>query len=578
MADRSGFAIGVTVQDQASARLDAINRRIAGMQAPSERFNKSLAKFGDVTGLARAAEGVQALGDRALGAARAVERLATPLAGIAALTGAGGIAGIAAFSRQWAEAGNQISKASYLLSAPVERVSALRGAARLAGSSAEAMDTSLQGLNDTIHGAAFRRNPEAVKLFDQLHVRFETFPGAARNVLDVLRDVAERINGMPSHAQGTILKGLGLSPDLLPLLDGGGRKLDGFTERARATGGVMTGEMARNASALRTSFEALGLSIEGVANRLEDKYGKAAQHEIDRVAKWIENNKALADSYVEIGTSVAGAFALWKAAGYLPWMVRALGLAAAGEEMLYYGTRIGQTAPPKIDEAHPGQNPSDRQLEAAGALPPRAHSLGDWWSQTMPSWLGGGPSAPAIKVPLAPTAAAANMERVRAFFTGKGLTDAQTAGILANVAAESGFDPAAVGDGGTSYGLFQYHAGRRSGLFAKYGPRPTLDQQLDYAWDELNGPERTVLDRLRQVRTPDQSGAVFTGFERPANGPAEAWNRGKAADQFMPHPGGAVQVDVTVRGLPTGSSASVTQQGAVQARPPRVETAMPAAR
>jgi len=45
----AGFAIGIGIQDGASAGLDAINKRIAALSAPAERFNKSLAKFGEVT-------------------------------------------------------------------------------------------------------------------------------------------------------------------------------------------------------------------------------------------------------------------------------------------------------------------------------------------------------------------------------------------------------------------------------------------------------------------------------------------------------------------------------------------------
>ena len=94
MAGKSaGFAIGVGINDAASAGLDAINKRIAALTAPAERFNKSLAKFGDVTGINRAAEGMQTLGDRALGAARAVERLAGPMVGITSAASLGGMVG-----------------------------------------------------------------------------------------------------------------------------------------------------------------------------------------------------------------------------------------------------------------------------------------------------------------------------------------------------------------------------------------------------------------------------------------------------------------------------------------------------
>lgn len=198
----------------------------------------------------------------------------------------------------------------------------------------------------------------------------------------------------------------------------------------------------------------------------------------------------------------------------------------------------------------------------------------------MPTWLGGGSSAPAvIGVPRPPSAAAATMQHAHDFFRSKDLTEEQTAGILSNIAAESRFDQARSGDDGSSYGLFQYHADRLAGLRSRYRTSaPTEQKQLDYAWDELDGPESSVLDRLRRASTAGQAGSVFSGFERPADGEAEAARRGRAADQFVPHPGGNVQVEVTLRGAPPGTTARVTTSGAASASLPRIETSMPMAR
>jgi hypothetical protein len=75
------------------------------------------------------------------------------------------------------------------------------------------------------------------------------------------------------------------------------------------------------------------------------------------------------------------------------------------------------------------------------------------------------------------------------------------------------------------------------------------------------------------------SGSVFSaGFEGPKDARGEASRRGDAADQFLPHPGGTVQVDVTLRGAPPGTTARVTATGATSAGAPRVETSMPMAR
>ena len=51
MAGRSaGMAIGIGIQDNASAGIDAINKRIAALTAPADGFNKSIQKFGEVSG------------------------------------------------------------------------------------------------------------------------------------------------------------------------------------------------------------------------------------------------------------------------------------------------------------------------------------------------------------------------------------------------------------------------------------------------------------------------------------------------------------------------------------------------
>src|SRR5277367_3121130 len=188
----AGFAIGIGIADTASAGLDAINRRIAALSAPAERFNKSLAKFGEVTGINRAAEGMQTLGDRALDAARAVERLAGPMVGLTSLASLGGIAEM---TRRWGEAGNQISKTSTLLNTPVSRLSALRLGARLAGSSADALDSSLKGLGDQLAEAKWKGGPIRT-LLNQFHIGFQGLNGQARTGADALGDVAEAVSSL----------------------------------------------------------------------------------------------------------------------------------------------------------------------------------------------------------------------------------------------------------------------------------------------------------------------------------------------------------------------------------------------
>ncbi|MGY9049629.1 MAG: phage tail tip lysozyme, partial [Rhodobacterales bacterium] len=104
------------------------------------------------------------------------------------------------------------------------------------------------------------------------------------------------------------------------------------------------------------------------------------------------------------------------------------------------------------------------------------------------------------------------------FFASKGLKPHQIAGIMGNVTAESGFNPAAIGDGGTSFGLFQHHAGRGQGLLDALGGQGKLGNvsgQLDYVWKELQTSEKGVLQKLMASNDVREATGAFASFERP---------------------------------------------------------------
>jgi hypothetical protein len=83
-----------------------------------------------------------------------------------------------------------------------------------------------------------------------------------------------------------------------------------------------------------------------------------------------------------------------------------------------------------------------------------------------------------------------------AFFQKKGLSREQAIGLVAGFTRESQMRPRAVGDGGSAVGIGQWHPIRQA-LFRKmYGfdiKNATLDQQLEFAWRELNSTERHAL-------------------------------------------------------------------------------------
>jgi hypothetical protein len=128
-------------------------------------------------------------------------------------------------------------------------------------------------------------------------------------------------------------------------------------------------------------------------------------------------------------------------------------------------------------------------------------------------------------------------QRTAAFWSSQGFTPEQVAGIMAGgPGAESSFNPAARGDGDTSYGLYQHHLGRKEMMQARYGPNPTEAQQHAFAAWEISpeGPLAAVGAKLKQAKTPEEAARIWTlGFESPANAEARAAARAAVAPRYL---------------------------------------------
>ena len=115
----------------------------------------------------------------------------------------------------------------------------------------------------------------------------------------------------------------------------------------------------------------------------------------------------------------------------------------------------------------------------------------------------------------------------------KGFNNAAICAILANMEHESGFDTTAVGDGGTSYGLCQWHNGRWDNL-NNYCSEHNLDSstvegQVEYLCYELENSYGDVYDTLKNVPNTKQ-GAYDAAYKWTVDFeiPDDRYNRGKA--------------------------------------------------
>lgn len=102
----------------------------------------------------------------------------------------------------------------------------------------------------------------------------------------------------------------------------------------------------------------------------------------------------------------------------------------------------------------------------------------------------------------------------------RGFSEAGAAGIVQNIKRESGFDPGNVGDGGTSYGLFQHHNERKTALekFAKDAGKDASDPdvQIDFADHEMKTQYPKLRAQLAAETDPAKAEEAFRRvFERP---------------------------------------------------------------
>ena len=127
-------------------------------------------------------------------------------------------------------------------------------------------------------------------------------------------------------------------------------------------------------------------------------------------------------------------------------------------------------------------------------------------------------------------------EHVFNFFTAKGLTDVQAAAFVGNAQQESGIDPTAAGDfigkgklkRETSGGIFQWHDDIKHGslryewlrlfAFKQHKTWTDIDLQLNYAWKELTGSHKGVINSLNSRGKTDITVAtriVMREYENP---------------------------------------------------------------
>ena len=122
----------------------------------------------------------------------------------------------------------------------------------------------------------------------------------------------------------------------------------------------------------------------------------------------------------------------------------------------------------------------------------------------------------------------------------KGLNSAAACGVLGNIKYESGFNAAAVGDNGTSFGLCQWHLVRGDNMKSYVGSNWANDVsgQMEWLWKELGYSYPSVKSTLLGVSNTAEGAAAAADvwvrkFEVPADVDNASKKRQAAAKEYF---------------------------------------------
>ncbi len=113
-----------------------------------------------------------------------------------------------------------------------------------------------------------------------------------------------------------------------------------------------------------------------------------------------------------------------------------------------------------------------------------------------------------------------NAQYAMRYFMNKGLAPYQAAGLVGNLMRESGLNPSAVNPSSKAYGLAQWLGARKRKLFSMYGSSPSLHNQLDFVWWELNNTHKNGLKHLTASRNAEEAARAGMNWFEFSNGDA----------------------------------------------------------
>jgi hypothetical protein len=285
---QNAFTIIISAQDKASAAIKKVNDAVSNFTRPLAEVKKVSAALGKELGIDKVGKSLGKVGQAASDVAEKIGRVIAPLAAIGEL------------AKKWGDVGAEIGRTSTTLGVSSRDLQLWRGAAQLAGVSAEAMTSGMKTLGDTMQGAYMGRNPKALGIMGQIGLQLEKTKSGAVDVTKALMNMSRIIASHQGEAetQGLLAREFGLEA-LLPLLRQGPEAVKRYLDMVEKSGAVMGGPALAAANAFYLSLANLDLAFTGLKNAIASKLGPALDPLIDKLKDWIIVHRELIATKVE---------------------------------------------------------------------------------------------------------------------------------------------------------------------------------------------------------------------------------------------------------------------------------------
>ena len=301
----SVFNIVITAVDRATRTVRQINDTFERLTRPLVLIRRSVQQLSTELGLDKVAKAMGGVGRSALDVAGRVRSIVAPMA---AVIGVGSIAGLLALATSWGTVGMEVSKAGAAIGMSTSTLMSMRGAAKLAGVTAEELTGSLKSVGDTMEDALFGRNQSALMLLNKMRIGIHKTADGSIDAARGFKDIATYISGIKSaQVQGVIARQFGIEA-ALPLLRKGAKGIEEYQQKVAEFGGSRTAGAIAAAEQFGFKMVSLSMATEGVKISIGERLIPVLQPFIEKLITWVTANRELIATRV---TEFVAAFATW---------------------------------------------------------------------------------------------------------------------------------------------------------------------------------------------------------------------------------------------------------------------------